>query len=220
MYESTLRRNMGFATLPVFHAMAAGLSFAAHVGCSIGKLFPLQYWCETYICSVTSHIAILSFVQNFFDVIERGCFLRILRLPNMPTRLGSTDDQCGCWLSQAFLSNTSVRVVPKLLIFAINICWVMQDLFGAVVAAPGQGTLALGVLSCIGHFIVLGLDLWVMVVQFNNDPFFNKNCSRWAVPPNDQVCYYQAYLPFKSQKRKTAACALTRPRAGGLPAFP
>ena len=128
------------------HAYLAALSFVANIGCTIGKLFPGRYICETWQCNQMVHNAFMSLAAGIVDVCERYAYLRVL-VPDTGERM--------CWIPLGGIT----RMLLKTAQLSVTLAWTLVDLQSALISSPGLGTLVLTSFSCLIQFQLVLMDL-------------------------------------------------------------
>ena len=128
------------------HAVLAVLSFFANVGCTIGKLFPGHYICETRACDVTVHNALMTLAAGVVDVIERYAYLRVL----VP--------EGGKVLNCIPLGGLQ-RMVLKMSQLCVTLAWTLLDLEAVISSAPSTGTLVLTGFACAIQLLLVFMDV-------------------------------------------------------------
>ena len=121
----------------------------ANVGCSIGKLFPAHYVCETWQCDRLVHNGVMTFTAGAVDLVERLFFLRVL-IPD-----GKNSKLLGCI---PIMIGGQHRLLQKVAQLCVSFVWTAIDLQEAAVAAPGTGTLLIGAFACILQLVLVWFD--------------------------------------------------------------
>ena len=121
----------------------------ANVGCSIGKLFPAYYVCETWQCDHLVHNGIMTFTAGAVDLVERLFFLRVLIPDEKNSKL------LGCI---PIMIGGQHRLLQKVAQLCVSFVWTAIDLQEAAVAAPGTGTLLIGAFACILQLVLVWFD--------------------------------------------------------------
>ena len=123
----------------------------ANVGCSIGKLFPAYYVCETWQCDRLVHNGVMTFTAGAVDLYERFLFLGVLIPDEEDSKL------LGCIPFMDPIGGQD-RLLQKVAQLSVSFVWTAIDLQEAAVAAPGTGTLLIGAFACILQLVLVWFD--------------------------------------------------------------
>jgi hypothetical protein len=154
-YRSRIRRACGLRpeespeSLIWWHFAVAILCFLTNVACSVGKIYPAPYQCETVRCMVLTHNAVMVLSCWAVEFFERRMFFIIL-IP---------EDRACC------LESLWIRLSLKAEFIGLNLAWISIDLARSAHASPGWGTMTLSALTCVAQLLLVVLDLLIFRKQ-------------------------------------------------------
>ena len=152
------------------------LSLVANIGCSIGKLFPGRYACNSWQCTTLVHNAFMTLTSGSVDLVERYLFLSVIIKDSYSDRcFGCLEVNMDGWR----------RLAQKAAQIGVTLAWTLGDTLEAARAAPGAGTLALSVLSCLIQLLLLLLDIeaaWRAQILNNPDQYSIEELEHPASP--------------------------------------
>jgi hypothetical protein len=130
------------------HAFVSAVTLVANIGCSIGKLYPAHYVCETWQCDRLAHNGVMTFTAGAVDLIERYWFLKVLIPDEENSKL------LGC-----IPIGGQHRLLQKIAQLSVSFVWTATDLQEVAVASPGTGTLLIGAFACVLQLVLMCFDV-------------------------------------------------------------
>jgi hypothetical protein len=111
------------------------IALIAGVGCSLGKLYPIRYFCTSLLCSKLVHNAIMTLVAFPFDLVETYALMAI-EVKEGDTRIGLGFKISNILASLAYLLYDTART-----------------------PFPGPGSVVLVVIACLCDCFLLSVEV-------------------------------------------------------------